>query len=139
MHLRGEGTVANHVRAVELYETAAEESHVRALNGLGHEYFTGHALPRNFVSHTGVRAYIGKCCVHALSKLKPQGQYGSTNIHESSARRAGKTKHYLDTLLVKAPRLLLPICNEVVCGVRARRNTINRRTTCLSITGDAVQ
>ena len=50
MHLKGEGTVANHQRAVELYETAAEENHVRALNGLGHEYFTGHALPRNFVS-----------------------------------------------------------------------------------------
>ena len=46
--------MANHVRAVELYETAAEESHVRALNGLGHEYYTGRALPRNFVSRAGV-------------------------------------------------------------------------------------
>lgn len=72
--------MANHVRAVELYETAAEESHVRALNGLGHEYFTGHALPRNFVSHFGVRAYIDICCVHALSKVKLQGYYYSTSI-----------------------------------------------------------
>ena len=67
MHLKGEGTVANHARAVELYEAAAEESHVRALNGLGHEYFTGHALPRNFVSRWGC---IHICCVHALSKAK---------------------------------------------------------------------
>lgn len=49
MHLKGEGTEANHTRAVELYEIAAEESHVRALNGLGFEYFYGNVLPRNLV------------------------------------------------------------------------------------------
>lgn len=51
MHLKGEGAEANHTKAVELYEMAAEEGHVRALNGLGYEYFHGHALPRNFVSN----------------------------------------------------------------------------------------
>lgn len=50
MYLKGEGTEVNHTRAVELYELAAAENHVRALNGLGYEYFHGHALPRNSVS-----------------------------------------------------------------------------------------
>lgn len=50
MYLKGEGTEVNHTRAVELYEIAAKENHVRALNGLGFEYFSGHALPRNTVS-----------------------------------------------------------------------------------------
>lgn len=51
MYLKGEGTHANHTKAVELYELAAEEDHVRALNGLGYVYFTGLALPQNLVSH----------------------------------------------------------------------------------------
>lgn len=52
MYLKGEGTTGNHTRAVELYELAAEENHVRAFNGLGYEYFNGNALPRNLVSLT---------------------------------------------------------------------------------------
>lgn len=50
MYLKGEGTDANHTKAVELYELAAKENHVRALNGLGYVYFNGHVLPQNFVS-----------------------------------------------------------------------------------------
>lgn len=50
MYLKGEGTHANHTKAVELYELAAEEDHVRALNGLGYVYFTGLVLPQNLVS-----------------------------------------------------------------------------------------
>lgn len=50
MYLKGEGTEADHRKAVELYELAAAEKHVRALNGLGYEYFHGHAVPHNLVS-----------------------------------------------------------------------------------------
>lgn len=50
MYLKGEGTDANHTKAVELFELAAMEDHVRALNGLGYVYFNGHVLPQNFVS-----------------------------------------------------------------------------------------
>lgn len=49
MYLKGEGTEVNHSRALELYKTAAEDNHVRALNGLGFEYFNGNAVPRNVV------------------------------------------------------------------------------------------
>lgn len=50
--MKGEGTDANYTRAVELYELAAEEGHVRALNGLGFEFFHGHVLSRNAVSRS---------------------------------------------------------------------------------------
>lgn len=50
MYLKGEGTEVNHSRALELYKFAAEDNHVRALNGLGFEYFNGNAIPRNVVS-----------------------------------------------------------------------------------------
>lgn len=50
MYLKGEGADANHTKAVELFELAAKEDHVRALNGLGYVYFNGHVLPQNFVS-----------------------------------------------------------------------------------------
>lgn len=54
MYLKGEGTDANHTKAVELFELAAKENHVRALNGLGYVYFNGHVLPQNFVSQSHV-------------------------------------------------------------------------------------
>ncbi|CAM9421785.1 unnamed protein product [Choristocarpus tenellus] len=47
MYLKGEGTGANHTLAVELYESAAAEGHVRALNGLGYESFFGNVLPKD--------------------------------------------------------------------------------------------
>lgn len=50
MYLKGEGTKVNHTKAVELFELAAAEGYVRALNGLGYVYFNGHVLPQNFVS-----------------------------------------------------------------------------------------
>ncbi|CAM9541042.1 unnamed protein product, partial [Hapterophycus canaliculatus] len=48
MYLKGEGTHPNHTKAIELFELAADENHVRALNGLGFVYFNGHVLPQNF-------------------------------------------------------------------------------------------
>eukprot|EP00903_Cladosiphon_okamuranus_P018770 g17268.t3 len=53
MYLKGEGTHVNHTKAVELYELAAEENHVRALNGLGYVYFTGLVLPQNLTKAYG--------------------------------------------------------------------------------------
>lgn len=50
MYLKGEGTNPNYTKAVELFELAANENHVRALNGLGYVYYNGHVLPQNFVS-----------------------------------------------------------------------------------------
>ncbi|CAM9413300.1 unnamed protein product [Chrysoparadoxa australica] len=47
MYLKGEGGPANYTRAAELYTAAAEENHVRALNGLGFEYFFGHNFEQN--------------------------------------------------------------------------------------------
>lgn len=59
MYLKGEGAHANHTKAVELFELAAEEDHVRALNGLGYVYFTGLVLPKNLVSRALCRFAVG--------------------------------------------------------------------------------
>jgi SEL1 protein len=47
MFLKGEGGPANHTLAVEYYQAAAANGHVRALNGLGYEYFFGTGLEMN--------------------------------------------------------------------------------------------
>ena len=46
MHLKGEGGVANHSRAVGLYERAAQQGSLQALNGLGYAFFFGNHLPQ---------------------------------------------------------------------------------------------
>lgn len=65
MYMKGEGTEPNYSRAVTLYELAAKEGHVRALNGLGFEYFHGHVLLRNEVSlDSDVRfALVTSCAI----------------------------------------------------------------------------
>lgn len=50
MALKGEGGPRNVSTAIELYERAAKDGAVRALNGLGYMYFFGHDLPKNEVS-----------------------------------------------------------------------------------------
>ena len=45
----------NRTHAVKLYETAAKENNVRALNGLGYAYFTGEAVEKN---HTKAIKYF---------------------------------------------------------------------------------
>jgi len=47
MYLKGEGGAANHSHAVELYEAAAKQGSIKALNGLGYAYFFGNHLPQN--------------------------------------------------------------------------------------------
>lgn len=47
MLLRGEGGPADHAAAVSYYEKAADAGSLEALNGLGYEYFYGHARPKN--------------------------------------------------------------------------------------------
>lgn len=51
MWLKGEGGDANHSRAVELYEKAASQGSVGALNGLGFAYFYGNNLPQVFIHY----------------------------------------------------------------------------------------
>lgn len=66
MYLKGEGTNTNHTKAVELFELAANEDHVRALNGLGYVYFNGHVLPQNLVRMIGALT-AAKLCALARS------------------------------------------------------------------------
>lgn len=53
MWLKGEGGDANHSRAVELYEKAASDGSVAALNGLGYAYFYGNHLPQDLPKALG--------------------------------------------------------------------------------------
>lgn len=66
MLLRGEGGSANHSAAVLYYEKAANAGSLQALNGLGYEYFYGHAQPKNLT-----RAF--KYFQRAALSLNPDG------------------------------------------------------------------
>jgi TPR repeat protein len=58
MFLKGEGGDANHTRAVELYEKAASDGSVAALNGLGYAYFYGNHLPQVMMVMMGFYLFI---------------------------------------------------------------------------------
>ena len=60
MLIKGEGTTKNVSAALELYESAAAEGSVQALNGLGFLYFNGDAVPQNMVST--LLSLASRCC-----------------------------------------------------------------------------
>ncbi|KAJ8600528.1 hypothetical protein CTAYLR_010710, partial [Chrysophaeum taylorii] len=66
MLLRGEGGEADHGTAIQFLERAARSGSVRALNGLGYEYFYGHHhLPKNLS-----KAYL---YFSEAARLEPDG------------------------------------------------------------------
>lgn len=46
MLIKGEGVPANASAAVELYQKAAQQNNIRALNGLGYVYFNGQGVEK---------------------------------------------------------------------------------------------
>src|SRR5690606_8192199 len=61
MLIKGEGTEQNVTQALQLYERAAAEGSIQALNGLGFLYFNGDAVPQNMVSVTVVLFCLIRC------------------------------------------------------------------------------